>query len=80
MLPNSGQPILIVLQIGDTSMTPEQRLQVANEINLLWFRHIRCGERPPDLRQVARILEQYEARETAGTAPQKRVTGLFLVH
>jgi hypothetical protein len=35
-------------------MTSEQRLQVANEINRLWVRHTRCGERPPDLRQVAR--------------------------
>jgi hypothetical protein len=61
-------------------MTPEQRLQVANEINGLWVRHIRCGENPPDLRQVARIIEQHEARETAGTAPQRRVPGLFLVH
>ena len=61
-------------------MTPEQRLQVANEINGLWVRHIRCGESPPDLRQVARIIEQNEARETAGTASQKRVPGLFLVH
>ena len=28
-------------------MTPEQRIQVANEINGLWVRHIRCGESPP---------------------------------
>ena len=61
-------------------MTPEQRLHVANEINGMWVRHIRCGEMPPDLRQVVRIIEQYEAREASGTASQKRVTGLFLVH
>jgi len=61
-------------------MTSEQRLRVANEINGLWVRHIRCGETPPDLRQIARIIEQYEARETSGTASQKRVPVLFLVH
>jgi len=58
----------------------EQRLQVANEINGLWVRHIRCGEKPPDLRQVAQIIEQYEARKTEGTTSQKRVPGLFLMH
>jgi len=33
---------------------------------------------PPDLRQVARATEQYEARETAGTASQKRVPDYFV--
>ena len=61
-------------------MTPEQRIQVANAINGLWVRHIRCGESPPDLRQVVQIIEQYEGRETAGITSQKRVPGLFLVH
>ena len=60
-------------------MTPEQRLQLANEINGLWVRHIRCGKSPPDLRQVARLIAHNEARETAGTS-QKRVPGLFLVY
>lgn len=62
-------------------MKPEQhRLQVANEINRLWVRHIMHGENPPDLCQVARIIERYESRETAGTTFQKRMPGLFLVH
>ena len=41
-------------------MTPEQRLNAANEINQLWVRHIRYGETPPDLSQVSKILEWYE--------------------
>ena len=61
-------------------MTLKQRLQLANEINGLWVRHMRFGEKPPDLHQVVRIIEQYEARETAGTGSQKRVSGLFLIH
>ena len=61
-------------------MTSEQRIRVANEINGLWVRHIMCGEKPPDLGQVALIIEQYEARETSGAASQKQMSGLFLVH
>jgi len=41
-------------------MTPEQRLNAANEINGLWVRHVRHGEAPPDLNSVARILERHE--------------------
>jgi hypothetical protein len=40
-------------------VTPEQRLEAANEINGLWFRHIRDGEEPPDVLRVAGIIEKH---------------------
>jgi hypothetical protein len=59
-------------------MTPEQRLNAANEINGLWVRHVRHGEIPPDLNKVSRILERYELDEGAATLSNfKRRLGLY---
>jgi hypothetical protein len=52
-------------------MTPEQRLNAANEINGLWVRHVRHGEIPPDLNKVSRILERYEL--DAGAAAKRAI-------
>jgi hypothetical protein len=53
-------------------MTPEQRLNAANEINGLWVRQIRNGEIPPDVLAVAGIIERFALADTALRHPMDR--------